>query len=76
MIGFAISAAVAGAFLGPALGAAAARYGTGPAFGTVAAACAALAVSGRELAGARGGVPERDDGSPRSASDRSGCRSA
>jgi predicted MFS family arabinose efflux permease len=44
MIGFAMSAAVAGAFLGPALGAAAARYGTGPAFGTVAAACAALAV--------------------------------
>ena len=44
MIGFAVSAAVAGAFLGPALGAAAAWYGTGPAFGTVAAACAGLAV--------------------------------
>jgi MFS family permease len=44
MIGFAISAAVAGAFLGPALGAAAAWVGTGPAFGAVAGACAALAV--------------------------------
>jgi predicted MFS family arabinose efflux permease len=44
LIGFAISAAVAGAFLGPALGAAAAWVGTGPAFGSVAAACAVLAV--------------------------------
>src|SRR5262245_53287876 len=44
LIGFAISAAVAGAFLGPALGAAAAWVGTGRAFGTVALACAGLAV--------------------------------
>jgi predicted MFS family arabinose efflux permease len=44
LIGFAVSAAVAGAFLGPALGAAAAWIGTGPAFGAVAAACAGLAV--------------------------------
>ena len=43
LIGFAVSAAVAGAFLGPALGAAAAWIGTGPAFGTVALACTALA---------------------------------
>jgi len=43
LIGFAISAAVAGAFLGPLLGAAAAWIGTGPAFGTVAGACVALA---------------------------------
>jgi predicted MFS family arabinose efflux permease len=42
LIGFAISAAVAGAFLGPALGAAAAWIGTGPAFGTIAAACVVL----------------------------------
>jgi predicted MFS family arabinose efflux permease len=44
MIGFAISAAVAGAFLGPAVGAAAAWVGTGLAFGTIAAACVVLAV--------------------------------
>lgn len=44
LIGFAISAAVAGAFLGPALGAAAAWIGTGPAFAGVAAACAVLAI--------------------------------
>jgi predicted MFS family arabinose efflux permease len=44
LIGFAISAAVAGAFLGPALGAAAAWIGTGPAFGIIAAACGALAL--------------------------------
>jgi predicted MFS family arabinose efflux permease len=44
LIGFAISAAVAGAFLGPALGAAAAWVGTGPAFAAIAAACAALAL--------------------------------
>ncbi len=37
-----MSAAVAGAFLGPALGAAAAWTGTGPAFATIAAACALL----------------------------------
>ena len=37
-----MSAAVAGAFLGPALGAAAAWVGTGPAFATIAAACALL----------------------------------
>jgi predicted MFS family arabinose efflux permease len=43
LIGFAISAAVAGAFLGPALGAAAAWIGTGPAFGAIATACALLA---------------------------------
>lgn len=43
LIGFAISAAVAGSLLGPLLGAAAAWYGTGPAFGAVAAACAVLA---------------------------------
>ena len=43
LIGFAVSAAVAGAFLGPALGAAAAWIGTGPAFAAVAAACAGLA---------------------------------
>jgi predicted MFS family arabinose efflux permease len=43
MIGFAISAAVVGAFLGPVLGAAAAWAGTGPAFGAVAAAAAVLA---------------------------------
>ncbi len=43
LIGFAVSAAVAGAFLGPALGAAAAWIGTGPAFGVVAAACVGLA---------------------------------
>jgi MFS family permease len=42
LIGFAISAAVAGSFLGPALGAAAAWFGTGPAFGTIAAACVVL----------------------------------
>src|SRR5262245_31698892 len=42
LIGFAISAAVAGAFLGPALGATAAWVGTGLAFGMVALACAAL----------------------------------
>jgi predicted MFS family arabinose efflux permease len=42
LIGFAISAAVAGAVLGPALGAAAAWVGTGPAFGAIAVACAAL----------------------------------
>ena len=42
LIGFAMSAAVAGAFLGPALGAAAAWLGTGPAFATIAAACALL----------------------------------
>ena len=42
LIGFAISAAVAGAFLGPALGAAAAWLGTGPAFASIAAACVAL----------------------------------
>jgi predicted MFS family arabinose efflux permease len=42
LIGFAMSAAVAGAFLGPALGAAAAWVGTGPAFATIAAACALL----------------------------------
>jgi predicted MFS family arabinose efflux permease len=44
LIGFAMSAAVAGAFLGPAVGAAAAWIGTGPAFATIAAACAILAV--------------------------------
>ena len=44
LIGFAISAAVAGAFLGPALGAAAAWVGTGPAFAAIAVACAALAL--------------------------------
>ena len=44
LIGFAISAAVAGAFLGPLVGAAAAWVGTGPAFGSIAAACAVLAV--------------------------------
>ena len=43
LIGFAISAAVAGAFLGPALGAAAAWVGTGLAFGAVALACLVLA---------------------------------
>jgi MFS family permease len=43
LIGFAISAAVAGSLLGPLLGAAAAWYGTGAAFGAVAAACAVLA---------------------------------
>ena len=43
LIGFAVSAAVAGSFLGPLLGAAAAWHGTGPAFGAVAAACAVLA---------------------------------
>jgi predicted MFS family arabinose efflux permease len=43
LIGFAVSAAVAGALLGPALGAAASRVGTGPAFATVAAACFVLA---------------------------------
>jgi predicted MFS family arabinose efflux permease len=43
LIGFAISAAVAGAFLGPALGAVAAWIGTGPAFAAVAAACVGLA---------------------------------
>ena len=43
LIGFAVSAAVVGAFLGPALGAAAAWAGTGPAFATVAAACVVLA---------------------------------
>jgi MFS family permease len=43
LIGFAISAAVVGATLGPGLGAAAAWLGTGPAFGAVAAACVALA---------------------------------
>jgi len=42
LIGFAISAAVAGAFLGPALGAVAAWIGTGPAFGIIAVACGAL----------------------------------
>ena len=42
LIGFAISAAVVGAFLGPALGATAAWLGTGLAFGIVAAACAVL----------------------------------
>jgi predicted MFS family arabinose efflux permease len=42
LIGFAVSAAVAGAFLGPALGAAAAWTGTGPAFATIALACAVL----------------------------------
>ena len=42
LIGFAISAAVAGSFLGPALGAAAAWLGTGPAFATIAAACVVL----------------------------------
>jgi MFS family permease len=42
LIGFAISAAVAGSLLGPLLGAAAAWYGTGLAFGAVAAACAVL----------------------------------
>jgi predicted MFS family arabinose efflux permease len=44
LIGFAISAAVAGAFLGPALGAAAAWIGTGPAFSAIAVACGVLAV--------------------------------
>ena len=44
LIGFAISAAVAGSFLGPLLGAAAAWHGTGLAFGAVAAACVLLAV--------------------------------
>jgi MFS family permease len=44
LIGFAVSAAVVGAFLGPALGAAAAWVGTGPAFGAVAAVCGMLAV--------------------------------
>jgi predicted MFS family arabinose efflux permease len=44
LIGFAMSAAVAGAFLGPALGGAAAWIGTGWAFGIVAAACTGLAV--------------------------------
>ena len=44
LIGFAISAAVAGGFLGPALGAAAAWIGTGPAFGAIAGACAVLAL--------------------------------
>jgi predicted MFS family arabinose efflux permease len=43
LIGFAISAAVAGAFLGPALGAAAAWVGTRPAFGAVSVACLVLA---------------------------------
>jgi predicted MFS family arabinose efflux permease len=44
LIGFAISAAVAGAFLGPALGAAAGWVGTGPAFGAIAVACGVLAL--------------------------------
>jgi predicted MFS family arabinose efflux permease len=44
LIGFAISAAVAGAFLGPALGAVAAWIGTGPAFGLIAVACTVLAL--------------------------------
>jgi len=44
VIGFAISAAVAGAFLGPALGAAAGWVGTGPAFGAIAVACGVLAI--------------------------------
>ncbi|HEX2501187.1 MAG TPA: MFS transporter [Methylomirabilota bacterium] len=44
LIGFAVSAAVVGAFLGPVLGAAAAWFGTGPAFVTVALACIALGV--------------------------------
>lgn len=44
LIGFAISAAVAGAFLGPALGATAAWTGTGPAFGAIAVACGVLAL--------------------------------
>src|SRR5262249_30592055 len=43
LIGFTISAAVAGAFLGPALGAVAAWIGTGPAFGAISTACALLA---------------------------------
>jgi predicted MFS family arabinose efflux permease len=42
LIGFAVSAAVVGAFFGPALGATAAWIGTGPAFGAVALACAVL----------------------------------
>jgi predicted MFS family arabinose efflux permease len=50
LIGFAVSAAVVGAFLGPALGAAAAWVGTGPAFGAVAAACAMLALRVSALA--------------------------
>jgi MFS family permease len=44
LIGFAISAAVAGAFLGPALGATATWTGTGPAFGAIAVACGVLAL--------------------------------
>jgi MFS family permease len=44
LIGFAISAAVAGAFLGPVVGATAAWIGTGPAFGSIAVACAVLTV--------------------------------
>ena len=44
LIGFAMSAAVVGAFLGPALGAAAAWIGTGPAFASIAVMCAALGV--------------------------------
>jgi predicted MFS family arabinose efflux permease len=44
LIGFTVSAAVAGALLGPAVGAAAGRIGTGTAFALVAVACAALAI--------------------------------
>jgi predicted MFS family arabinose efflux permease len=42
LIGFAMSAAVAGAFLGPVLGAAAAWTGAGPAFASIAGACLLL----------------------------------
>jgi predicted MFS family arabinose efflux permease len=42
LIGFAMSAAVAGAFLGPVLGAVAAWTGTGPAFASIAGACLLL----------------------------------
>jgi predicted MFS family arabinose efflux permease len=44
LIGFAMSAAVVGAFLGPVLGAVAAWVGTALAFGIVAAACVGLGV--------------------------------
>src|SRR5262245_41145418 len=60
LIGFAISAAVAGAFLGPALGATAAWIGTGPAFSIIAVACGVLALRVMTLpepeAESRGGV--------------------
>lgn len=50
LIGFAISAAVAGSFLGPTLGVAAAWLGTGPAFATIAATCVLLGIRVAALA--------------------------